>query len=292
MLALALVPVLTSLLADDPYLLPIGSKGRVTVSRGQIVQTSSGKAVDLTEVARAARSHRFIYIGESHDNAAHHQFQADLIEALAKDGRRVVVGFEMYTRPAQETLNPWTLGWWTEEEFIERSDWKKQWGFDFALYRPVFEVVKNHKLPMVALNVPREWVRSVGRGGYAALSEEQRKELPTDLHLGNQEHRQVFQALMGGHPMTGAQGENVYAAQVLWDEGMADTALKYLAGRRQDARTAFVVVAGNGHVMYGQGINYRVHRRTGQRGLTVVQMEPGERREVSRGLADFVVMPR
>jgi uncharacterized iron-regulated protein len=276
---------------EDPYLLPIGAVGTVRVSPGQIVDTGRGKAVDIDEVARAADGRRFIYIGESHDNAAHHQFQADLIDALVRRGRRVVVGLEMYTRPMQGTLNPWTLGWWSEEEFIERSEWKKQWGFDFALYRPIFEATKRHKLPMVALNVPRDWVRQVGREGFDSLSPDQRKELPAALDLGNQDHRRVFQSLMGGHPMTGARAENVYAAQVLWDEGMADTAIKYLEGKNE-RRTAFVVIAGNGHVMYGQGINYRVQRRTGERGLTVVQIESGEARQVARGLGDFVVMPR
>lgn len=285
-----MIALLLANLQVDPYLLEIGTPGRVKVEVNQVVDTRSGQPVSVEAVARAAEGARFVYLGESHNSPAHHQMQADVIEALAAAGHDVVVGFEQFTRPVQGSLNPWTLGWWDEATFIERADWKGQWGFDYGLYRPIFETVKRRKLPMVALNVPRDWVRSVGRGGYAALTAEQKKELPADLFLGNPNHRSVFTALMGGHPLTGAQGENVYSAQVLWDEGMADTALKYLDRMPGGTRATMVVIAGSGHVMYGQGINYRVHRRTGVRGITMTMIDGTEPREVSRGLGDFVYL--
>ncbi len=267
----------------DPYLLPIVDKTPVEVRPG--LNRGSAPA-GFDDLVKACDGQRFLLIGESHDNPRHHEFQARAIRALAAAGRRVVVGFEMFTRPNQANLAPWTLGWWTEDEFIREADWKKQWGFDFGLYRPIFDAVRDLKLPMVALNVPRAWVSAVGKGGPAALTPEQKKELP-ELYLENKDHRQVFTALMGGHPMTGTQGDNIYAAQVLWDEGMADTALKDMATRR-DPKTIMVIIAGSGHVMYGQGIAYRINRRTGERPRTIVCIDGDEKRTVSKGLADFV----
>lgn len=274
----------------DPYLLDLGVSGKVKVAVNQTVDTRTGRESTLEDIAKTAADRPFVFLGESHNSPDHHKMQAAVIEALVKAGRDVVVGFEMFTRPVQDNLNGWTMGWWDEATFIERSDWQKQWGFDYALYRPIFEVVKANKLPMVAMNVPRDWVRAVGKGGYDALTMEQKQTLPANLFLGNTNHKQVFEALMGGHPMTGPQGDNIYAAQVLWDEGMADTAIKYLEGRGASPRTVFVVVAGSGHVMYGQGINYRIGRRTGQRGVTMVMIDGTETREVSKGLADYVYM--
>lgn len=271
----------------NPYLLPIGPPGRVNVSPDKVVRTIDGRSVEIADIAAAADGHRFLYLGESHTTQKHHQMQADVIQALVDRGRDVVVGFEMFTRPVQPQLNPWTMGLWTEEQFIERADWKGQWGFDFALYRPIFEVTKRHRLPMVALNVPRDWVRRVGREGPKALTEAERYQVPV-IDTGNKDHRSVFNALMGGHPPTGDRGENIYSAQVLWDVGMADSALKYLEARTNTAKTIFVVVAGSGHVMYGQGINYRIWKRTGEKGITVTMIEAEESVEVSRGLGDFV----
>lgn len=272
--------------AVDPLRLPIGRHGTAVVRESKIVDLRTVREAKLSDIVEAAKGCRFVYLGESHDNPGHHRFQAAVIEALAESGRDVIVGFEMFTRPVQDSLDPWTLGWWTREQFIERSDWKRQWGFPFELYEPIFDVVRRKRLPMVAMNVPRDWVRAVGRGGPEALTPEQKSQVP-ELFLGNAEHKMVFEALMGGHPMTGAQGANVYAAQVLWDEGMADTALKYLESHPTTSRTVFVVVAGVGHVMYGQGINYRIRRRSGYSGITVSMVEADLSAEVSRGIGDF-----
>lgn len=273
--------------ATSPNLLPLGAKGTVAVAPGKIVATRSGAEVDVDAIAAAADGQRFVYLGESHDNPDHHRMQAAVIDALARRGRDVVVGFEMFTRPVQDSLNPWTLGWWSEEEFIARSDWKTQWGFDFALYRPIFESVRKHRLPMVALNVPRDWVRTVGKEGPAGLSAQQQAEVPP-IDVTDRSHRTVFEAMMGGHPVSGTQGENMYAAMVLWDVGMADSALKYLNAMPPNRNSVMVVVAGSGHVMYGLGINGRVAKRTGERGITVVMVSSEGPETVSRGLADFV----
>lgn len=259
---------------------------------GEILDLRRGARASVRDVARAAEGKRFVLLGEQHATAAHQWMQADVIEALAREGREVIVGLEMLQRPRQGALDAWVRGGLTEEALLAETDWKGQWGFNFAFYRPVFEVARRRRLPMVALNVPRDWVRAVGRGGLEALNAEARAALPAEIFLGNAEHRRIFEAMMGGHPMTGARGENIYAAQVLWDEGMADTAIRYLADRRVSKKTVFVVLAGAGHVMYGQGIGYRLARRKAGEALTVVMTEGEGPTTVARGLADFVYLSK
>lgn len=270
----------------NPYQLDIGEKGQVSVKTGQIIETKTSKPTSAKGIARQAKGYRYILLGESHDHADHHWLQAEIIHELAKSGRDVVVGLEMFTRPVQSELFAWSLGWQSEGEFIEKSKWKTEWGFDFGLYRPIFEAAKKFKLPLVALNVPRDWVRKVGREGLAALTEEQRQELPKDIDLGNQNHRSIFSALMGGHPVAGTRGENIYSAQVLWDAGMADTATKWMEKRPKDS--IMVIVAGSGHVMYKQGINWRITQTTGEKTLDVVMIEGDQPQNVSKGISDYV----
>lgn len=274
---------------SDPQLLTIGRPGTMRVQAENAYDTASGKMIDYKRIAVMAEKTRWVLVGESHDNPWHHQAQAKVIEALVARGRDVIVGFEMFTRPVQPKLADFSMGWQTDEQFIKESEWKTQWGFDYLLYKPIFDTIRQHRLPMVGLNVPRDWVRRVGKDGYSALTSEERAQLPGDLDLNNMDHRNIFTALMGGHPMTGARGENIYSAQVLWDTGMADTAIKAMDQRKFDKRPVMVILAGIGHVMYGQGIMYRINKRTSENGLTVACVEGDTNTEVSRGIGDVVI---
>ncbi len=276
----------------DPNRLPIGRKGEQTVAVGEITDLANGRSATAKNVAEAARGKRFVFLGENHATTAHQQLEADVIQALLDDGREVVVGLEMYTRPKQDWLDQWSQGKLSETDFVNKSDWKGQWGFDYSFYRPVFEVARKSKVPMVALNVPRDWVRVVGREGYSALTTEQKLQLPANLGEPAPDHKAVFDALMGGHPMAGPRGDNMYSAQVLWDQGMADTAVKYLDRIPASPKTVFVVIAGSGHVMYGQGINGRIEKQKAGKGVTLVMIQSPEQTKVSKGLADFVYVTK
>jgi uncharacterized iron-regulated protein len=276
----------------DPLTLPIGP-GRhdlVALKVGGPYDMRAGKPVTVAQIAQAADGVRFVFVGESHDNAVHHKLQADIIRALADRGRNVIVGMEMFPRAAQPALNLWTLGKLTEDQFIERAEWKKNWGMDFALYRPIFDVVREKRLPLVGLNVPRDLVRKVGHGGASALTPEDRGDMP-DLDLSNKEHRRLFDAMVGG----GAHGvgDNMYAAQVLWDTAMAHAALAYLRRMALSDNTVFVVVAGSGHVMYDLAIPLRVEQQApGTKMLTVCGFEgtPDKGVSVTRGIADYALV--
>jgi uncharacterized iron-regulated protein len=274
----------------DPNRLPIGTKGEATVQVGGIYDLNRQSRATVRDIAMAARGKRFVYLGENHATTDHQQMEAEIVAALIGEGRHVVVGLEMYQRPKQSLLDQWSRNTISEADFLEKSDWKGQWGFDFAFYRPVFQVVRDNALPLIGLNIPRDWVRSVGRQGLAGLPSDAKTELPANIDLGNKDHRAMWDALLGAnaHPMAGPSMNNMYAAQVLWDESMADTAIKYLDTAPKDPKTVFVVIAGSGHVMYKQGINWRVAKRNAGSGITVVMMQSNEPATVSRGIGDFV----
>lgn len=269
----------------DPYLLPIPEPNAVDLNFGW-TELKSGLGTSPTAVAKNAANYRFVMVGENHDNAEHHKVQASIIEALVKQNRKVVVGFEMFTRDNQQALDQFTSDDWKFEDFQTKANWEKQWGFPFHLYQPIFESVRRHSLPMVALNLPRDWVRAIGKDGVTALTPEQKKWAP-DITLDNKEHRSVFNALMGGHPMEGPRGENIYAAQVSWDEGMATSAADYMKDKSPE--TVMVIIAGSGHTMYGQGINYRLKKK-GFDSYNVTCLSAPDARQISRGFADVAVL--
>ena len=275
----------------DPMLLKIGAPGEVQSVIGRIVSTESGNVVSVQEVAKAARGKRWVFLGENHATAAHQNLHAAVIEALVRDGRKVYVGLEMIQRPKQPILDQWSHGDLLRVQFMKDVDWKGQWGYPFTYYDPIFTTCRAFNVPIVGLNVPRDWVRNVGRSGFDGLEASAKQQLPAEMSLSNSYHKQVFGALMGGHPPTGPRGENIYAAQVLWDEGMADTAIKYRVNQPKDD-SVFVVIAGSGHVMYRQGINYRIAKRGQGDGITLVMAQSDTVIPVAKGIGDFVFVSR
>ncbi len=279
---------------NSVYQLTIGDPRRqylVSVAPGQVVDTHRRRPITMPHMVQSLESATYILIGEQHDNTKHHQFQAEVIEALVKAGRSVIVGMEMFDRTKQPVLNLWTLGRLSEAEFIEQSDWQNQWGFDYALYRPIFEVVRRHRLRLVALNVPRTLVRQVSRGGWESVPPEERLGLSAP-DLSQTQHRMLFDALMGGHPGN-PRLDAIYPAQVVWDEGMADSAIRYMERTVPSPRLAFVVIAGNGHVMYDVGISLRLRLRGITDTAVIVCLPETEApMQVRASLGDFVWIPR
>lgn len=230
----------------------------------------------------------YAVFGESHDNTDHKVELAKVVTELTKRGRNVIIGLEMFTWPSQNNLNPWTMGYWTEQEFIENSNWKVEWGFDYSIYKPIFDVVKANRIPMIALNSPRNWVKQARTQGYESLPPEVKSLVPP-LDLTNKNHRMIFSSLMGGHgDAMDAQMDSFYVSQTFWDTAMAASAVRSIHNRSKN--TIIVILAGSGHALYGQGINYRITQQTGQKVFTMIGIEGKLPQKISSTLGDAILV--
>lgn len=207
---------------------------------------------------------RAICFGERHDEPAHHYAQhRALVELATRSAARLGtlgVGFEMFQRPHQAALTGFVAGAMPEDQFLTETEFEKRWGFDFALYRPLLETAREFSLQAIALNVPRELTRKLARGGLDSLDSGERRRLP-ELDLNDVEHREYFEDAMGNHPMPdGAPSvDDMYVAQVVWDETMAESASEWFSRSGESAQ--LIVFAGAGHC-HPSAIPRRFTRRT------------------------------
>jgi uncharacterized iron-regulated protein len=212
-----------------------------------------------------------VCFGEFHDVPAHHYAEARALDELASRaascGHSLAVGFEMFQRPFQAGLSAFVAGEIGEDAFLEQTEYVQRWGYDFSLYRPLLEGVRAHHLPALALNARAELTRKIGRTGLVSLDEVELAELPA-LVLDDAEHRDFIFGLFGVLPEHAAEFglENVYAAQTVWDETMADTSARWLASAGSSAR--LLDFAGGAHC-HVSAIPRRITRRTGEPALSV-----------------------
>ncbi len=205
-----------------------------------------------------------VYVGETHDQPADHEAQLEALKAMRiARGSRIAVGFEMLDQTLQPVLDDYAAGRITQEEFLKRVDWKKAWGFDFALYKPLFDFIAAHKLRALALNVPRGTVAKIARAGLASLTPDEKSYLPEPVEISkNKRYNEYLKASFAGHgdnPMAKMFTlDNYLASMAAWNEGMGARVADFAAA---NPGWSVLVIAGNGHVIYNAAIPASVKAR-------------------------------
>jgi uncharacterized iron-regulated protein len=206
-----------------------------------------------------------VYLGETHDSREDHKAQLEIIQRLHARDPRIAIAFEMFQRPFQDYLDEYITGSIDEERLFEKTEYDDRWGFDREFYAPILRFAREKKLPLIALNTPTEITRKVARGGLESLSPSEMTYIPpkAEIRTDNEVYRQKIRAVYERHTGGNSRGfENFFLAQVLWDETMAEAIADFY---RQNPKVQIIVLAGEGHIVYGYGIPDRVKRRLGDR---------------------------
>lgn len=255
-----LVPVAAA--AQDHWKLAIGDPARKTreapILLDTITDTRTGASITPAELAASLDDVKVVFVGESHTDINVHRAQLQVIRELQKRGRDVLIGLEMYPYTEQAGLDLWNAGSVTEDEFVTKSQWYKNWGYHWLYYRDIFVFAREKGLKMYGVNTPREVVSAVRKKGFQNLTPEEAARIPPKVDVDNEEHKQLFRAFFAGeesmmHTMSAAMFDGMFAAQCTWDASMgynAVNALKTFGG----PKSVMVVLIGSGHVAYGLGI--------------------------------------
>ncbi|GAU07931.1 hypothetical protein DPF_0630 [Desulfoplanes formicivorans] len=224
------------------------------------LHTSRGTVITPEKLADRLGTTGYLLLGEGHTKSCDHMGQAMIVRALAKQGRRPVVGLEMVARDKQPVLDRWNRGDLSLQELEDLLDWKQRWGHPFALYRSIFEVCQTYKLPLAALNVPRRVVDVVRKQGLDGVSFKDRLYIPDSIIPATRRQRQALQpmlamhAQMSGNKDADADREAFFLIQSLWDTAMAEAAVSW----HRKTGHMVVVLAGAGHVENRWGIAARL----------------------------------
>ena len=227
---------------------------------------------------------RVIYVGENHDQYAHHMNQLKVIKKIHDAGYKLAVGMEMFQKPYQQVVDDYMAGRIDEYAFLKKTEYFSRWRYDYNLYKPIIDYLKQQHIPLVALNIQGDLTRKVAREGIYDLPDKQKKQLPSDMNFSNETYRkELDQVDLVHNKQEGLQDFNYFLqAQMLWDEGMAESAYRFLANHPEHK---MVILAGNGHVRHKYGIPDRLYRRNHELFTVVVQDE-----EIEDGVADYVLL--
>ncbi len=230
---------------------------------------------------------RVVLVGETHDRYDHHLNQLEIIRRLHEREVDFAVGLEFFHRPFQQYLDQYIAGDLSELAMLEKTEYYQRWAFDYRMYAPILRYAKAHGIPLVALNLPHEITRQVGREGIDSLDPEQSAQIPADMDRSVPGYRERLKAIFEQHPMGPERDfENFVDVQLLWDEGMAESAAAYLEA---NPGRSLVVLAGSGHVDRRYGIPARIERRLDVETAVVVNQDDIG---FEPGMGDFLLFPQ
>jgi len=171
-----------------------------------------------------------------------------------------------------------------EYAFLKKTEYFSRWRYDYNLYKPIIDYLKQQRIPLIALNIQGDLTRKVAREGMYDLPDNQKKQLPSDMNFSNETYRKDLNKVFVVHNNQEDLKDFNYflQAQMVWDEGMAESAYGFLANHPEHK---MVILAGNGHVRHKYGIPDRLYRRNHEPFTVVVQDE-----EIKDGVADYVLL--
>ena len=233
-----------------------------------------------------------LWLGEHHNAERDHILQVDMIRKLhasrMKDSsnsnskseqqqqqqEKLGIGLEQIQIQFQPVLDAYIAGDISTEEMRKNVEWDRRWQWPFEGYRDVFEVARELKIPLIALNVDSEDLKMVETGGFSNLSPEKRSKyiknpqlfadfakpgkfkcyveyviLPSyDMHkkLG------LLQYTMSGEKLDVEMDfKKFFSGRILWDESMASRAFTWT---EQNPDGLLIGLVGADHVKYRDGI--------------------------------------
>ncbi|MBW4445161.1 MAG: ChaN family lipoprotein [Plectolyngbya sp. WJT66-NPBG17] len=253
------------------------------------ITTPTQQKLDSQTVLKQLKQSRVIYVGETHDNEADHRAQLEIIRSLYQQNPKLAIGMEMFQRPFQSGLDSYLAGAATDSMLREFTEFDKRWGFPWEFYFPIIDFAKENQLPVVALNTPSEVTQKVARQGLAGLTKEEKRYIPpiAEIRTEPDRYRDRLRKIFDG--FHSGKGNNrgfdrFFEAQVLWDETMADAIAQFL---KKNPDRQMIVLVGQGHLVYGDGIPSRVARRIPQIKQSTILLNPPAKFLKDKEIADF-----
>ncbi|WP_299771528.1 ChaN family lipoprotein [uncultured Pseudoteredinibacter sp.] len=214
------------------------------------LQNSASETIELAQLLSEIDKADVLMVGEWHAHPAVHLFQAKLMAALVAQERPLSLAMEHFTRADQAELNRYLAGEIGESTLLKNT---KAWDNYKSDYRPMVEIARHNKLPVIAANAPRNHVKCVGRIGPAyldGLATDERAMVAAKVDISESPYREKFLGNMKGMSLSEERIAKMFGAQMTWDATMAESIALHLD---KNPNRRIFHVAGRFHTEGGLG---------------------------------------
>lgn len=225
----------------------------------KVWSTSEKSYITMDKLKTQVLNYNVILLGETHDNARHHQLQALFIQHLHNNQRSPTVAFEMLNRSQQDIINQFQTAHGNvrdkTDSFAEVVQWQKTGWPDWPYYRPVFYAAIENNLPVIAANQDRKTIRKVIKQGSEILDQNY-QDLLKKYQYNDTLKQKLEQEVLSAHcdMLPEKMLSPMLMGQQVRDLSMALAMQSTLTGK--EATESAVLIAGSGHTRTDYGVPY------------------------------------
>jgi uncharacterized iron-regulated protein len=254
--------VLVLLLAAGLSMFPhAGSEASYQPRPGFIWDVAAGKPISRAAMGERLAEADIILLGEKHDNARHHELQAEILNTLVSRGQARALVWEMLPRPVQSDIDAFLLsGSRNADRFADAVGWAKLgWG-EWSLFRPIAAAALAGALPQHAGGLERSSLKAIGREGLTALPKDLAKRMPNGEILSGDQRMIIEDAVFEGHCgyVPRAHLGPMVSVQIARDLALADAIIGAVGPKSKSE--GVVVIAGSQHVRRDGGVPVHLAR--------------------------------
>ena len=244
---------------------PVGCSGLQTkppLEIGQIYKASDQTLLSVDDLVPHLLAADVVYIGEEHYTPSHLEAAETILNILLAQNRQPTLAMEMFSWDGQPGLDRYLREQEsTITQLVEESHWEKNWGGEFADYKPLVTFSKTHQLNLLALNPPRPLVRLVATQGLQKARQDPKLDSWTinDLVTDDPEYENlIYEQIESCHAgLPDHVYRRIFEASIIRDEGMAQIVRNYL-NHKSSSEGPLVSYTGGGHIQYHIPIPKRV----------------------------------
>ena len=188
--------------------------------------TAAGQPADYDQMMQELARADVVLFGEQHNDAVAHwlelQVTKDLLK-LKKPGQ-LVLGMEMFERDVQPLVAQYAAGTLADTAFLRQA---RPWPNYDTDYRPLLQLARENRVPVVGTNAPRSFARVVAQRSLSALDKIPAADrallapLPLKVDYDLPGYKNMAAMFGGDGKAHGGGAQNIIQAQALKDATMA-----------------------------------------------------------------------
>lgn len=162
---------------------------------GKIWDMKSRGFIEEPALISRANTADVVLLGEVHDNTVHHELQLKLLKSRVEAGSQPALMMEQLDAASQPALDQALAG--DDRDYVLSSVNALIKFTDWQFYSPLLSVAIDYKLPVIAANVPNQFLQPVIWKGYAAFDAAELKRLDVEA-VWNEKRQRYLASNMGG----------------------------------------------------------------------------------------------